>query len=544
MRADHLAHTLVVTPDNRHQVRQVLRLYLSYRVLLSLIFTLFLFTDMEPSFLGSSYPGLYIVTVLIYLALSLASFALCRTDLITADIEYVFAILVDSIAITLMMHASGGTSSGLGMLLGISIALAGIGMTGRIAMLSAAIATLAILAEAYLSLLAGTRSQPAYTQVAMLGLSYFALALLAHELSNRATESEKLAHRQGIDIANLTELNEYIIQQMQTGIIVLDHQQHVRLLNDAAWSLLGAPDSTVGHPLRQVSSALQQEFDKWQTTPSSRAHNLHAILEGEDLQAHFTNVGNPEQPGTLIYLQDASEASAAAQQIKLASLGRLVASIAHEIRNPLGAISHASQLLEESEELQGVDKRMTEIISNNTVRLNQVIENILALSRRTPPQRVPVLLKPWLDEQQTELINSHKLAQRQLLLNLSPADTTLNIDRKQLSQVIHSLVENAIKHFDQSRDKLELIWSAGILQESGQGFMEITDNGPGISKDAVDKIFDPFFTTRNNGTGLGLYIAKELCEMNNIRLTYLPSPMGGSCFRLKFRDSIPREQAS
>jgi len=542
MRANHLARTLVITPDNRKEIRQVLRFYLGYRLMLAIALTLLMFTPLEPSFLGSTYPGLYVLTLVVYLALTLASYALCQSDLITADIEYTFAILVDSIAIALIMHASGGTSSGLGMLLGISIAFAGLGIAGRIALLSAAIATIAILVEAYYSLITGIRSEPAYTQVAILGLSYFALALLAHELSNRATESEKLAQRQGLDIANLTELNEYIIQQIQTGVIVLGSQQHIRLMNDAAWSLLGTPDSAIGHPLDEISPSLERELQTWKEAPSSRIHNFYAVADGEGLQARFTTVGNLEHPGTLVFLQDASEAGLAAQQIKLASLGRLVASIAHEIRNPLGAISHANQLLEESEDLQGTDKRMTEIISKNTRRLNQVIENTLALSRRTPPQPQQVVLQSWLDGQVNELISDHGLKPEQLQLNLSPADTALQIDRKQLSQVIHSLVENAIKHFNKPKSELQLLLSAGIDQDTGRGYIEVTDNGTGISKDMADKIFDPFFTTRNDGTGLGLYIARELCEMNNIRLAYLPSLMGGSCFRLKFQDTRNREQ--
>ncbi len=544
MRADHLAQILVITPDNSKEVHKVLRFYLSYRLLLAITLTLFLLANLGPSFLGSTYPGLYALTVAFYLSLTLASFALRQSNLVTADIEYTFAILIDSVAIALVTHVSGGTSTGLGMLLGISIAFAGLGMTGRIALLSAAIASMAILTEAYYSYTMGLRSQSTYTQVGMLGLSYFALALLAHELSNRAVESEKLAQRQGIDIANLTELNEYIIQQMQTGVVALDQQQHIRLINDAAWSLLGTPDGAIGHPLREISPALDHELQAWQETPSSRAHNFHTIADGEDLLARFATVGNLEYPGTLIFLQDASEASTAAQQIKLASLGRLVASIAHEIRNPLGAISHANQLLEESEDLQGMDKRMTEIISKNTRRLNQVIENTLSLSRRTSPQPEPVMLKPWMDEQVNELISNHGLTSGQLHLNLSPADTILNIDRNQLSQIIYSLVENAIKHFDRSKNELQLILSAGIDQDSGRGYMEITDNGPGIPKQMVEKIFDPFFTTRNDGTGLGLYIARELCEMNDIRLAYLPSPKGGSCFRLKFQDTRNREQQS
>lgn len=535
MRADRLAQSLVITPDNRAQVRRVMGIYLGYRLLLSIVLTLFLLTNLGPSFLGSSNQLVYNYSVMAYPLLALGSYVLWRSNLVTADVEYTFAILTDSVIVAMMAHASGGTSSGLGILLGISIALAGLGMSGRIALLAAAFASMAMLAEAHYAIATGLRIQSTYTQVAMLGVSYFALALLAHGLSTRALRSERLARRQGIDIANLTELNEYVIKQIQTGVLVLDQHQHIRLMNDAAWSILGRPSHVTGRPLKAVSSALDAELRIWKKTPSSRMHNFRAIENGEDLLARFATVGETDQPGTLIFLKDASEASTEAQQIKLASLGRLVASIAHEIRNPLGAISHASQLLAESDDLRGTDRRMTEIINRNTQRLNQVIENTLALSRRTPPDPQPVILQAWLEKQVDDLVSSHALSREQLQLHLSPADTTLVIDRKQLSQIIHSLVENAVKHFDRSKNELRLILSAGIDQDTGRGYLEIADNGPGIPADLVEKIFDPFFTTRNDGTGLGLYIAKELCEMNSIRLAYLPSPVGGSCFKLRFQ---------
>ena len=535
MRADRLAQSLVITPDNRAQVRRVMGIYLGYRLLLSIVLTLFLLTNLGPSFLGSSNQLIYNYSVMAYPLLAVVSYLLWRSNRVTADVEYTFAILTDSVIVAMMAHASGGTSSGLGILLGISIALAGLGMSGRIALLAAAFASMAMLAEAHYSIATELRMQSTYTQVAMLGVSYFALALLAHGLSTRALRSERLARRQGIDIANLTELNEYVIKQIQTGVLVLDQHQHIRLMNDAAWSILGRPSHVTGRPLQAVSSALDAELRIWKKTPSSRMHNFRAIENGEDLLARFATVGETDQPGTLIFLKDASEASTEAQQIKLASLGRLVASIAHEIRNPLGAISHASQLLAESDDLRGTDRRMTEIINRNTQRLNQVIENTLALSRRTPPDPQPVVLQAWLDRQVDDLVSSHALSREQLQLHLSPADTTLVIDRKQLSQIIHSLVENAVKHFDRSKNELRLILSAGIDQDTGRGYLEIADNGPGIPADLVEKIFDPFFTTRNDGTGLGLYIAKELCEMNSIRLAYLPSPVGGSCFKLRFQ---------
>lgn len=536
MRAEYLARRLVVFPDNRSEIRRLLRLYLVYRVLLASLLTLFLFTDFEPLFLGSAAPGLHGLTIVSYLGLAVASLALSHSDVLPADVEYIFAILVDSIVIALILHTSGGPSSGLGILLAVSIAIAALGMSGRIALLAASLATLAVLTEVLYSMATGFRTQPAFTQVAMLGLSYFALAILAQELSSRAAASEKLVQKQGIDLANLTELNEYIIQQMDMGVVVLDQSLKIRMMNDAAWSLLGMPDTAIGHPIREIFPPLVEAIHSWEKNPNYRQHLIHTASEGENIQAQLASLGDSSQQGTLLFLEDASRAAEAAQQIKLASLGRLTASIAHEIRNPLGAISHANQLLLESDKLEGPDRRMTEIISSNAARLNEVIENILALSRRYTPHPEQLPLKAWLTHLQDEFILSNELQSDQVKLQVTPDNTMIHVDKKQLTQIVSSLLENAVKHYPESAEPLQLTVTGGRDNESNQAFVEITDNGNGIPQDSVTKIFDPFFTTRNDGTGLGLYVAKMLCDANNIRVAYIPVTGGGSCFRLRFPD--------
>lgn len=524
-------------PDNRSEIRRLLRLYLIYRVILASLLTLFLFTDFEPAFLGTAAPAVHGLTVISFLALTIASLALSHTDLLPADIEYVFAIMVDSIIIAFILHTSGGPSSGLGILLAVSIAIAALGMPGRIALLSASFATLAVLTESLYSFGTEFRYDPAFTQIAMLGLSYFALAILAHDLSSRAAVSEKLAQKQGVDIANLTELNEHIIQQMETGIVVLDHDWNIRMMNDAAWSLLSMPDTAIGHGIREVFPPLEAAIQSWKQNPNYRHHIIHTTSEGENLQAQFAVLGDENRQGTLLFIEDASREAEAAQQIKLASLGRLTASIAHEIRNPLGAISHANQLLRESDKLQGPDRRMTEIISNNAARLNEVIENVLALSRRYTPQPEHLILLPWLTQIVEEISAVTSLSSDQILLQVTPGDTAIDVDKKQLSQIVNSLLENAVKHFPETLESMQLTITAGRDGSSKQAYIEITDNGRGIQADSVSKIFEPFYTTRNDGTGLGLYVAKMLCDANNIRIAYIPVTGGGSCFRLRFPDS-------
>jgi two-component system sensor histidine kinase PilS (NtrC family) len=218
--------------------------------------------------------------------------------------------------------------------------------------------------------------------------------------------------------------------------------------------------------------------------------------------------------------------------MKLASLGRLTASIAHEIRNPLGAISHASQLFDESPDLNPADKRLTEIIKTNTARVNQVIENVLQLSRRDPGSPQQIKLKSWLKKVIDDLIKHQGFKQTEILLQIEPGNTVIVADPEQLRQLVANLCNNAREHGPQDDLKLQII--GGIFQEFDHPVVDVIDNGPGITPKVAKQIFEPFFTTRNTGTGLGLYIAKELSETNHIRLEYIPGPTSGSCFRLHF----------
>ena len=237
---------------------------------------------------------------------------------------------------------------------------------------------------------------------------------------------------------------------------------------------------------------------------------------------------------TLIVLEDRARLTAEVQQLKLASLGRLTAGIAHEIRNPLGAISHAAQLLGESPDLPDTDRRMIDIINRHSHRVNDVVENILRLSRQDMPRLETLRLADWIDKVAASLRQVHDLDAEQLFSEVSPDNTTVHVDPGQLQQVIDILVDNAVCHFDRDLGQLRIRLAGGASPGAGGPYIELRDNGPGIAGDDASHLFEPFFTTRHEGTGLGLYIARQLCEANQIRLEYLNTPTEGSCFRLSF----------
>jgi two-component system, NtrC family, sensor histidine kinase PilS len=335
-------------------------------------------------------------------------------------------------------------------------------------------------------------------------------------------------------------LNEYIIQHMQAGIIVVDNYERMRLINEYAWFLLGMPDAVSGNLLEQASPELSSQLKEWNEHKTKGAKAIHTTPTGKELEATFTQLGRMQQEGTLIYLEDTTTITMRAQQLKLASLGRLTASIAHEIRNPLGAISHAQQLLEESPNLDQADKRLSHIIHTNSERVNEIIESVMSLSRRQQARPDNIKLDIWLKEFVDDFVHTHKLSPDAMTLSIQPESTSVQADPIQLRQLITNLCQNCISHFHREQEQLTIKIHGGITRESGGPFLEIIDNGPGIEQDIVKQIFEPFFTTRNAGTGLGLYMAKELCEANNLELEYRPPPRGGSCFRIGFPDVLHR----
>jgi len=518
-----------------------LRLLSFYRVILAGLLTVLFFSIPEDTGLGGRQPELYALTSIIYLLFSvLAGFA-ARLRIPGYELQVVPQVVVDIIAITVLMFASGGLDSGLGILLLITVASGSILLPGRRAYLFAATATMAIMGEAfYSSLYFNTPSSSGYTQAGLLGLALFATAATTNLLVRRIKDTEALARRRGIDIANLAKLNAHIVQRLQAGIIVTDNEHNVRLINQTAQKLLHLPDAGNGQSLESISPALFARLKEWNETPNIEQAVVPTEVGDTKVLPHFTMLGTADDIGSLIFLEDSATLAKQAQQLKLASLGRLTASIAHEIRNPLGAISHATQLLDESEALSDSDQRLITIIGDHTQRVNAVVENILQLSRpgTSTPQQISI--RQWLQNFADEFAHSGNCQIQQINIAVTPDDLEVYMDPSLLHQVVWNLCQNAILHGAQSSTPIKLKIICKLSPTSHKPQLDIIDNGTGIDPDITDTIFEPFFTTRSSGTGLGLYIAREICENNQSHLEYISSSEGGSCFRITFNSRQPR----
>ena len=514
---------------------QPLGLMTYYRLAIAFIFLIMFASSWTHEFIEYSNRGVFFSSTMIYLAGGLFFLYLKNLRAPGFTLQVAAQTLFDIVMITTMMHAGGGVESGLGMLLIIHIASVAILLARRIALLFAAIASLVILGEQVYSVFAGLSSSNAYPQAGILGMLFFATSALASTLAKRLKESEALAAQRSVDLAHLEKLNELIIRNMRTGILAVDAHGRIHLANDAARSLLGQPGLNERDELSCVSSHLHKRLQEWKKHPRMQQKPIRQGQDLPDLQPGFSQLdpAQGDESGILVFLEDAAQLTHRFQQVKLASLGRLTASIAHEIRNPLGAIKYAAQLLNESVTEPG-DRKLAGIINTQAQRMNRIIENVLQLSRQEQGTPETIQLTHWLSSFKSEFCTSQSIDKSQLDIMLEPQECSVLFDPYHLHQIMWNLCSNAINHYNKPTESLQIRLVGGRLGAEQQVYLDIIDNGPGISQDNLQQIFDPFFTTNIKGTGLGLYITKEIVEINRAKIKYISRPEGGSCFRIIF----------
>lgn len=508
-----------------------------FRLVVALALLVLFFASGDPRFFGDAYPALFAATGAGYLVFSIVAALAIRLRLMPSAPLIVTQVTVDIVAIVLLMHASGGISSGLGGLLVVYVGASALLLPLQVPGFFPALATLAVLGEQVFAQAVGSPGN--YSAAGVLGAIIFAIALAARPLARRLQASEALARQRGIDLANLSELNEYIVQHLRESIVVVDERDQVRLINGSAEALLGLEGAS-GLALAAAAPELDRYLKDWRRDPALSAHTeltLASASHSVRVTAHLAPLGrDSERSGpVLVFLEDTSLINARVQQSKLASLGRLSASIAHEIRNPVGAMSHAGQLLAESDALTEADLRLTEIIRSHAERVSLIIDNVLQLSRRESVQAEELELEPWLRDFAAEYERTLELQENEVSVRDCEAGLSVQMDPGHLRQVLWNLCDNAVKYASETGGIMVELRS-GRIERSGQPYIEVLDRGHGVDPSIADKIFEPFFTDRQGGTGLGLYISRELCELNQATLLYQPREGGGSIFRIVFAE--------
>ena len=489
-----------------------------------------------PRIVGESDPTLAWQALIALLAVGCMELVLLQRRYPNAKLQTYLHFCTDLVGMTLLIHASGGISSGLGGVLIVSVGTLALLVPAERAFLLAAVTALVLLLEQAYAQFEGMTTSAQFAPAGILGAVIFVITAVVQLLRHRIVETEALAEQRGLDLRNLVELNDYIIQHLRESIVVVDGDDQIRLINESASKHLSVRTSVAGQGVATVSSDLAQQLSSWRNSTPSRPSPTFSAQDGANLQPHFAPLGGDRRGGVVIFLEDTSLIEDRVQQAKLAALGRLSASIAHEIRNPLGAMSHAGQLLAESPSISSDDQRLTDIIRLNARRVSQIVESVLALSRRGQSRPERLQLTPWVEDFAREFVQTLELYEGAVSVVESAPEIEVRMDPTHLHQVLWNLCDNAVKYASAEAGAIAVEITCGVLEQSGRPFLDVADRGPGIKPDKVEQIFEPFYTTQSGGTGLGLYISRELAERNGASLRYQPRPGGGSAFRIVFAD--------
>ena len=475
---------------------------------------------------------LALLVTLPYLLFAVAALALTGRCVPYAKVAVSILLVADIAAALLAMSVIEYSRIGIAMMLAVNLGVGALILSLRLSSFFAALATLGLLGHAMLAQAVGDgNNDGTLMESAMFGVAYFAITSLCHVLGRQLRASEALAEQRSTDLANLSQVNELIIRRMKTGVLLVDDANRIHQINESAWMLLGNPGAEQ-RDLGRLAPELSRRLYHWMTAGKTDETATQLADGVPEVIPRFSRLAPNDDSLVLIFLDDTSLVSRRAEELTLSSLGRLSASIAHEIRNPLAAIRYSAQLLAESESMDATDQRMVEIINNHCVRLNEIIENILQLSRRERSHPETLDLGRWAQGFVDEYKQGNDLGNDTLRVVVGATTTVAAVaDPQQLQQVAWNLVQNALRYgrLPGEPARVMVIVRNG---EHGEPILEVTDRGPGIAPKVAAQIFEPFYTTHEYGTGLGLYLARQMAEANQSSLEYVRVAGGGSCFRL------------
>ncbi|HET6396498.1 MAG TPA: ATP-binding protein [Pseudoxanthomonas sp.] len=463
-----------------------------------------------------------------YLVAALALLVLGRNERWLVPLVFT-GTCIDILAATLATHALPTVGAGIAMMLLFNVAAAAMLLRLRYGLVVAGLAAGALFAEHVWTLLEPGARTRSLAELSMFLTSYLALAWLAHQIGQRARANQALAEQRTAEVANLVEINELIIRRMRTGVLVVDADNRVTLANEAASLLLGDAGQADAPSLAALAPELARRLQRWRNGWQVDDSPLQLQSDQPEVQPRFARL-LADSDVTLVFLDDATVVSRRAESLTLAALGRFSASLAHEIRNPLAAINYAVQLLEESRGVDDADRRLLQIIHQQCQRTNGIVESVLGLARRerANPENTDLgaFVRRFVDDyRQTLSIETDSL---EAIIPAQPVQAM--VDPRHLQQVLTALVHNALKYgrIPEEPARVRLRVSPG----ERTAMVDVLDRGPGIPEGVLAQLFRPFYTTSEHGTGLGLYIARELCRANQAKLEYVPVPGGGACFRV------------
>ena len=450
------------------------------------------------------------------------------------------------------LHYLTGSSFNTQALLVLPVLMAAVLMPRIMALGAAAAATLNLLAAAWLQSADGSALTTLMTQAGLTGVGLFLIAVLANELAIRLAR-EELSARGSMELARQqAELNRLVIEEMTEGVMVVDRQGRVRTANPSARRLLSARSLAPPAPfqLRSIAawSPLVQAIEQALGRPLKAEGGQEVRLRFDDqshrdlrLRVRFTRgQGDPtdarREEMCVMLLEDLRTVRARQRQDKLAAMGRMSAGIAHEIRNPLAAIAQANALMAEDAtqpDAPPAQGRLTQMISDNVARLNHIVDDILAVAPGLRPpapaidpvEAVMAICNGWRATQGLAAGEDSLLEIELAGVQRPPEARRVRFEPEHLQRVLVNLLDNALRYQSgqPAAVHVSLRWLPGPGTD-GVLMLSVANDGEPMSTETERSLFEPFFSTSSRGTGLGLYICRELCERHGASIDYRQHP--------------------
>ncbi|MGB0222664.1 MAG: sensor histidine kinase [Luminiphilus sp.] len=512
---------------------RVFAVYNVYRLVIgSVLFALFLSTAADQT-AGENYLNQQLMGAgLLVLSSIILAFIAIRTPL-DSEPGIFSVLLLDVVATTLIAHPNAVLGGGFSALYLVTVAAASMLLRDRqLATLVAALATLSILVDTVFHLATDTSDQGGLLAAGLRGILIFVVSWIGQIVTANMTVAERRAQEATSEAERLQELNDEIVEHIQTGILAVSRDDQVRAVNDAARDLLN-----LGHRGAQAVGSIDPNLalalEEWRAGGGQRPKPFQPKGVTRTVLPRFTSIDETRAGEALLFIDDYTPMTQFAQSLKLNSLGRLTGSIAHEIRNPLAAVSNAVQLLAENPNMNESDRALTAIMLNNTQRINDTVNHVLELSRRVPPDFKALNLDTWVPDYLEEFKEGR--ADQPTIYLQQETPVSITADEKQLKRVLDNLLDNALRHSELKTGQLEAHLAVSASPSSNLCHLDIIDFGDGVPESSQSRLFEPFFTTSASGTGLGLYLCKELCESNGADLRYRRTDSGESAFRVSLQ---------
>ncbi len=524
-----VSHILAPEAETSHDdlLWRLLHYFNIYRIMLGGLFLV------ATSFLGGEFdfgtfdPKLFLYASAAYLAVGLAFILPIAWRKPDFNAQLAVQVCLDIVFIVILMHASGGIQSGLGLLLLVSLAASGLIRQGRMMLFFASLTCIAILLEHTYDLLYFQPAASHYVLAGMLSIGYFVMGGLMRVLAQSSRENVELARRRGADLASMEKINHRVIQELQDGILVVDGSGKILSWNLQAESLLALNGAALLDA--NLDGEVPQIARLWHARGENGREDLLATAgSGRRIRVRFAPV---DGGCSVIFLEDWSRIQNQARQIKLAALGRLTANIAHEIRNPLASITYAADLLAEDAAAEPMQSRLISIILENSKRLDSMVQDILRFNRKDSANAEIFSPESFFPDFLDQFCRIHKVSRESFVLELKSSQN-LVFDRSHLNQVMWNLSRNAWRHSRKQAESIRIRIGRGSRPDRMD--IDIMDDGPGVAESLQAELFEPFFTTSEGGTGLGLYIAREISAANGATLDYVGDSPGGH-FRIECR---------